>query len=78
MLKFYFVVRIERKLNPLKIIPVELIDEPNPSRNEEAKISSSTARMRLLGTVLRQVQPNNNIPKTPYVIGLTGNCLNFF
>ncbi|XP_018576337.1 bifunctional coenzyme A synthase [Anoplophora glabripennis] len=65
-------IRLEKNLSPLKIVPVELIDEPNPGSNEEAKISSSTTRMRLLGTLLRPIQPNINIPKTPYVIGLTG------
>lgn len=28
--------------------------------------------MRLLGTLLKPVVPNENIPKKPYVIGLTG------
>ncbi|KAJ8942036.1 hypothetical protein NQ318_002790 [Aromia moschata] len=40
--------------------------------NEQPKISSSTRRIRLLGTVLRPITPNDSIPKTPYVIGLTG------
>lgn len=65
-------IRLEKNLKPLKIVPVELIDEPNPGSNEEVKISSSTTRMRLLGTVLKPIQPDKDIPKTPYVIGLTG------
>lgn len=51
---------------------VELIDEPYPNINEETKISSSTTRMRLLGTLLKPVVENKSIPKIPYVIGLTG------
>lgn len=51
---------------------IELIDEPCPDPNEEAKISSSTTRMRMLGTLLKPVKTNDNIPKVPYVIGLTG------
>lgn len=66
-------VRKNAGLNELKIIPVELVDEPSPNPIEEKKISSSTGRIRLLGTLLRPVDPNNDIPKKPYVIGLTGN-----
>ncbi|CAH1104390.1 unnamed protein product [Psylliodes chrysocephalus] len=65
-------IRRERNLPPLDILPVELVDEPNPNPLEEAKISSSTTRMRLLGTVLKPIQKNSNIPNIPYVIGLTG------
>lgn len=36
------------------------------------KISSSSHRISLLGKVLREPQPNQNIPRSPYVIGLTG------
>ncbi|KAJ8941748.1 hypothetical protein NQ314_010285 [Rhamnusium bicolor] len=37
-------IRQQKNLNPLKIAPVELVDEPNPNPIEEAKISSSTTR----------------------------------
>lgn len=62
-------------MNELKILPIELVDEPNPNPIEEKKISSSTGRIRLLGTLLRPVEPNTNIPKKPYVIGLTGRTV---
>ncbi|CAG9860581.1 unnamed protein product [Phyllotreta striolata] len=65
-------IRKERNLGVLDIIPVELVDEPNSKPPEEAKISSSSLRMRLLGTVLKPIEVNNEIPKEPYVIGLTG------
>ncbi|KAJ8915136.1 hypothetical protein NQ315_000388 [Exocentrus adspersus] len=65
-------IRVEKGLKPLDIVPVELIDEPNPHPNEEVKISSSTIRKRLLGTVIHPIQPKDGIPKHPYVIGLTG------
>ncbi|XP_074040395.1 bifunctional coenzyme A synthase-like [Leptinotarsa decemlineata] len=65
-------IRQERGLAPLKIFPVELMDEPNPKPIEEQKISSSTTRIRLLGTLLKPVEPNCSISKTPYIIGLTG------
>lgn len=59
-------------MEPLKIISIELIDHPDPKPFEENKISSSTNRIRLLGTLLNEVKPNDHIPKSPYVIGLTG------
>lgn len=58
-------------MEPLKIIPIELINHPNPLSIEEKKISSSTTRIRLLGTLINPVIPNE-MPKLPYVIGLTG------
>lgn len=65
-------VRKERNMETLKIIPIDLIDHPDPKPIEEAKISSSTNRIRLLGTLFNPVKPNDNIPKSPYIIGLTG------
>ncbi|XP_028133905.1 bifunctional coenzyme A synthase [Diabrotica virgifera virgifera] len=64
-------IRKERNLPELDILPIELMDEPNPSPIEEAKISSSTTRIRLLGTLLKPIE-HKDIPKSPYVIGLTG------
>ncbi|EFA07751.2 bifunctional coenzyme A synthase [Tribolium castaneum] len=64
-------IRLEKQLNPLDVHSVKLIDEPYPNLNEERKISSSTGRIRLLGTLLRPVA-KKNIPNKPYVIGLTG------
>lgn len=69
---YLFAVRKERNMGPLKIIPIELIDHPDPSHIEEKKISSSTNRIRLLGTLLKPIIPNNTIPNSPYIIGLTG------
>lgn len=54
---------------------MELIDEPHRDPNEEEKISSSTARMRLLGSLLKPPNYSENLPKKPYVIGLTGSKL---
>lgn len=65
-------IRKEKSLPLLDILPIELVDEPNPNPIEETKISSSTTRIRLLGTVLQPIETNNNIPTLPYVIGLTG------
>lgn len=70
-------LRVNSGLLPLNVVEVELIDEPYPNQHEETKISSSTVRMRLLGTLLKPVIENDGIPKKPYVIGLTGKSLVF-
>lgn len=56
----------------MEVLKIELIDEPKPQANEESKISSSTTRMRLLGTLIKPVKMNHELPNTPYIIGLTG------
>jgi len=65
-------VRGSRNLPKLYVHSVELLEEPYSGPAEEKKISSSTMRMRLLGTLLKPVKINNKIPSKPYVIGLTG------
>ncbi|KAK4874734.1 hypothetical protein RN001_014094 [Aquatica leii] len=65
-------IRQSKNLPILEILEVELIQEPYPESMEELKISSSTARMRLLGTLLNPPRKNTLIPNKPYVIGLTG------
>ncbi|CAH2096056.1 unnamed protein product [Euphydryas editha] len=65
--------RKENGLEQLDVYSIELAEEEYKlSSEEETKISSSNKRMRLLGTVLREPQPNPNIPDWPYVIGLAG------
>ncbi|OWR51712.1 bifunctional coenzyme A synthase like protein [Danaus plexippus plexippus] len=65
--------RKENGLNPLDVYTIGLAEDTNQqSYEEEAKLSSSNQRMRLLGTILREPRPNPNIPKHPYVIGLAG------
>lgn len=46
--------RIENKLNSLEVHVVKLIQDTNYDEHEEAKISSSNHRIRLLGTRLKQ------------------------
>ncbi|XP_030751952.1 bifunctional coenzyme A synthase-like [Sitophilus oryzae] len=64
-------LRREKQLKELKIIPIPYIEEPNPDPKEETKVSSSNLRLRLLGTLLNPIV-QKEIPKRPYVIGLTG------
>ncbi|KAI4457236.1 dephospho-coa kinase-related [Holotrichia oblita] len=59
-------------LQPLEVAIVDLIQEPNPAENEEAKISSSTRRIRTLGKVIQAITPKEHLRKKPYIIGLTG------
>ncbi|XP_065165030.1 bifunctional coenzyme A synthase [Atheta coriaria] len=63
-------IRRQNGLPSVDILSVELIDEPSPRPNEETKISSSTGRLRLLGSLLKPV--NSKLPRKPYIIGLTG------
>ncbi|KAM4622737.1 bifunctional coenzyme A synthase [Discoglossus pictus] len=64
--------RQENGLSELSIHEIQLVKDPLHSDNEEEKISSSSFRNRLLGTLLRPPLGNPNIPARPYVIGLTG------
>ncbi|XP_053555207.1 bifunctional coenzyme A synthase [Bombina bombina] len=64
--------RQENGLCELFIHEIRLIEDPLHSENEEEKISSSSFRNRLLGTLLKPPSANPNIPARPYVIGLTG------
>ncbi|GBP50215.1 Bifunctional coenzyme A synthase [Eumeta japonica] len=68
-------VNEKRKENDLPLLDtytIQLAKDNQRSLEEEAKISSSNIRMRLLGTILKPPKPNPNIPKWPYVIGLAG------
>ncbi|XP_063876474.1 bifunctional coenzyme A synthase-like isoform X2 [Scylla paramamosain] len=66
-------VREEKGLPLLEGHVVTLVeDEERQSAEEETKASSSSGRMRLLGTILQEPTPNPAIPAQPCVIGLTG------
>ncbi|XP_069809151.1 bifunctional coenzyme A synthase [Dendropsophus ebraccatus] len=64
--------RLENGLNELTIHEIQLVTDPKHSENEEDKISSSSFRHRLLGTLLKTPDVNPSIPSRPYIIGLTG------
>lgn len=66
-------LRQKNQLNTLDINVVDLVDCPDRQADEEAKISSSTGRMRLLGTLIRPGRCCEDGAGTgPCVIGLTG------
>lgn len=65
-------LREKNDLQPLDIISVDLIDCHDRLFEEEEKISSSTNRRRLLGTLLKAPKLDNDKLDGPYIIGLTG------
>ncbi|NXS13196.1 COASY synthase, partial [Neodrepanis coruscans] len=64
--------RLENGLPELALHEIQLMKDPDHSQNEEEKISSSSLRQRLLGTLLRPPRQDPALPSRPYVIGLTG------
>ncbi|CAI9591580.1 unnamed protein product, partial [Staurois parvus] len=64
--------RLENGLEELDVHEIKLVTDPQHSKNEEEKISSSSLRNRLLGTLLKPPAVNPSIPSRPYIIGLTG------
>ncbi|XP_071584482.1 bifunctional coenzyme A synthase [Heliangelus exortis] len=64
--------RLENGLPELVLYEILLLMDPDHSPSEEEKISSSSLRQRLLGTLLRPPRQNPALPSHPYIIGLTG------
>ncbi|XP_014814554.1 PREDICTED: bifunctional coenzyme A synthase [Calidris pugnax] len=64
--------RLENGLPELALYEILLMKDPDHGQNEEEKISSSSLRQRLLGTLLRPPRQDPSLPSRPYVIGLTG------
>ncbi|XP_024140361.1 bifunctional coenzyme A synthase [Oryzias melastigma] len=64
--------RIENGLQPLVLHEIQLLKDVHHTDIEEEKISSSSLRFRLLGTLLAPPKDTSHLPTLPYVIGLTG------
>ncbi|XP_070584978.1 bifunctional coenzyme A synthase-like [Erythrolamprus reginae] len=64
--------RAENNLSELVLHKIGLAVDLKHAENEEEKISSSTLRFRLLGTLLCAPKKNPSLPSSPYIIGLTG------
>ncbi|NXG53367.1 COASY synthase, partial [Psilopogon haemacephalus] len=64
--------RLQNGLPELALYEILLMKDPDHGQNEEEKISSSSLRQRLLGTLLRPPRQDPALPARPYVIGLTG------
>ncbi|XP_066538696.1 bifunctional coenzyme A synthase [Hoplias malabaricus] len=64
--------RVENGLQELVLYEIPLIKDAHHTDIEEEKISSSSLRTRLLGTLLKPPTPRPALSQVPYVIGLTG------
>lgn len=64
--------RQKKGYSELDVYVIDLVQDQCHGQFEETKISSSSLRKRLLGTLINPVKPNKNIPSSPYVLGLTG------
>lgn len=64
--------RQKKGYSELDVYVIDLVKDQCHGQFEETKISSSSLRKRLLGTLINPVKPNKNIPSSPYVLGLTG------
>ncbi|CAJ1080341.1 bifunctional coenzyme A synthase [Xyrichtys novacula] len=64
--------RIENGLPALVLHEIQLLKDAHHTETEEEKISSSSLRSRLLGTLLTPPKDTCHLPPLPYVIGLTG------
>ncbi|XP_038128594.1 bifunctional coenzyme A synthase [Cyprinodon tularosa] len=64
--------RMEKGLPLLVLHEIQLLKDAHHNEIEEEKISSSSLRSRLLGTLLNPPKDSSILPPTPYVIGLTG------
>ncbi|XP_035603056.1 bifunctional coenzyme A synthase isoform X6 [Oncorhynchus keta] len=65
--------RLENGLPGLVLHEIQLLKDAHHTEMEEEKISSSSLRSRLLGTLLTDPKQNkSHLPPVPYVIGLTG------
>ncbi|KAM3592021.1 uncharacterized protein V6R79_011705 [Siganus canaliculatus] len=64
--------RLENGLSVLVLHEIQLLKDAHHTETEEEKISSSSLRSRLLGTLLTPPTDTSHLPPLPYVIGLTG------
>ncbi|XP_076826453.1 bifunctional coenzyme A synthase [Brachyhypopomus gauderio] len=64
--------RVENGLSELVLFEIPLIKDAHHTDIEEEKISSSSLRARLLGTLLAPPPARPALPRVPYVIGLAG------
>ncbi|XP_036613318.1 bifunctional coenzyme A synthase isoform X2 [Trichosurus vulpecula] len=59
-------------IEELALYQILLLKNPDHSESEEDKVSSSSFRQRLLGTLLQPPSKRPDLPSNVYVVGLTG------
>ncbi|KAL8624119.1 hypothetical protein ACOMHN_036122 [Nucella lapillus] len=64
--------REKRGMKKLEVVVVDLIEDTCHAPEEEEKVSSSSQRLRLLGTLLRPPPSRPHLSPRPFRIGLTG------
>ncbi|XP_028989092.1 bifunctional coenzyme A synthase isoform X2 [Betta splendens] len=64
--------RCENGLSTLVLHEIQLLKDAHHTDIEEEKISSSSLRSRLLGTLVMPPKDTSLLPPIPYVLGLTG------
>ncbi|XP_067144110.1 bifunctional coenzyme A synthase [Centruroides vittatus] len=64
--------RKKRNMPELKIYKIPVLSDPERNAFEELKISSSSLRMRSLGTLIQYPKPKPHLLNSPYIIGVTG------
>ncbi|KAJ6220387.1 hypothetical protein RDWZM_006199 [Blomia tropicalis] len=66
-------IRQTKNMSQLQVDVIPLLKDGHRQHEvEEDKVSSSSMRIRKLGTLLRKPEPRPNLPNKPYIIGLTG------
>ncbi|XP_063964671.1 bifunctional coenzyme A synthase-like [Lytechinus pictus] len=63
--------RVEKNMSELAVHSIDIVPDQNHAKHEEAKVSSSSTRARLLGKLLKPIKIVGEKP-IPYIIGLTG------
>uniref|UniRef100_A0A2K5RJ33 Bifunctional coenzyme A synthase n=1 Tax=Cebus imitator TaxID=2715852 RepID=A0A2K5RJ33_CEBIM len=64
--------RLENDLEELALYQIQLLKDLGHMENEEDKVSSSSFRQRMLGNLLQPPYERPDLPRSLYVIGLTG------
>ena len=66
-------IRATKEMSQLQIDVIRLLNDGHRQHKiEEEKVSSSSLRIRKLGTLIKEPEPRPNLPHKPYIIGLTG------
>ncbi|KAJ8313526.1 hypothetical protein KUTeg_008087 [Tegillarca granosa] len=65
--------REKKGMQKLDEYVIEIVEDICHNEYEEMKVSSSSLRKRILGTLIKPVVQKDDIPSVPYLIGVTGS-----